>query len=30
VAAKALAEEVQADATGLLKRRAELFLADLG
>lgn len=30
VAAKALAEEVQSDATGLLKRRAELFLADLG
>ena len=30
VAAKALAEEVQADANGLLKRRAELFLADLG
>lgn len=30
VAAKALAEEVKADATGLLKRRAELFLADLG
>lgn len=30
VAAKALAEEVHADATGLLKRRAELFLAELG
>lgn len=30
VAAKALAEEVHADATGLLKRRAELFLSELG
>ena len=30
VAAKALAEEVYADATGLLKRRAELFLSELG
>jgi pilus assembly protein FimV len=30
VAAKALAEEVQAEATGLLKRRAELLLAELG
>ena len=30
VAAKALAEEVQSEATGLLKRRAELFLSELG
>lgn len=30
VAAKALAEEVQADATGMLKRRAEMFLNELG
>lgn len=30
VAAKALAQEVQADATGMLKRRAEMFLNELG